>query len=31
MEIVNVFDFETLARVKLPNTAYDYYASGAHD
>lgn len=31
MEPVNVFDFETLAREKLPQIAYDYYASGAYD
>jgi 4-hydroxymandelate oxidase len=31
MEPVNVFDFETLAREKLPQMAYDYYASGAYD
>jgi 4-hydroxymandelate oxidase len=31
MEPLNVFDFETLAREKLPQMAYDYYASGAHD
>ncbi len=31
MEPINIFDFETLAREKLPQMAYDYYASGAHD
>lgn len=31
MDAVNVFDFEKLAREKLPQMAYDYYASGAHD
>ncbi len=30
-ELVNVFDFETLARETLPRQAYDYYASGAQD
>ena len=31
MEPVNVFDFEAIAREKLPREAYDYYASGAQD
>lgn len=31
MEPINVYDFEALAREKLPQMAYDYYASGAHD
>jgi 4-hydroxymandelate oxidase len=31
MEKINLFDFESLAREKLPQMAYDYYASGAHD
>lgn len=31
METVNLFDFETLAREKLPQMAYDYYTSGAQD
>lgn len=30
-EPVNVFEFEQLARDKLPGSAYDYYASGAND
>ena len=31
MEPVNVFDFEAIARERLPREAYDYYAGGAHD
>jgi 4-hydroxymandelate oxidase len=31
MEAINIFDFERLAREKLPQMAYDYYASGGHD
>lgn len=31
MEPINIYDFEALAREKLPPMAYDYYASGAHD
>lgn len=30
-EPVNLFDFEALARERLPSTAYDYYSSGAND
>jgi isopentenyl diphosphate isomerase/L-lactate dehydrogenase-like FMN-dependent dehydrogenase len=30
-DLVNVFDYETAAREKLPKTAYDYYRSGAND
>ncbi len=31
LEPVNLFEFESLARQKLPAMAYDYYASGAGD
>lgn len=31
MDPINVYDFEAAAREKLPQMAYDYYASGAHD
>jgi 4-hydroxymandelate oxidase len=31
MEPINIYDFEAIAREKLPPMAYDYYASGAHD
>lgn len=31
MEPINVLDYELLAAEKLPQMAYDYYASGAHD
>jgi 4-hydroxymandelate oxidase len=31
MEPVNVFDLEAIAREKLSQQAYDYYAGGAHD
>lgn len=31
MEPINLYDFETIMRVKLPKMAYDYYATGAHD
>ncbi len=31
MEPINVFDYEKLAREKLPAMVRDYYASGAHD
>jgi 4-hydroxymandelate oxidase len=31
MEPINLYDYETIARGKLPAMAYDYYASGAHD
>lgn len=31
MEPVNLFDFERLARERLSQMAWDYYASGAHD
>src|SRR5210317_2358556 len=30
-DLVNVFDYETEARAKLPKMAYDYYRSGAND
>ncbi len=30
-DLVNVFDYEAAAREKLPQTAYDYYRSGAND
>jgi isopentenyl diphosphate isomerase/L-lactate dehydrogenase-like FMN-dependent dehydrogenase len=30
-ELVSLFDYETAARTKLPQTAGDYYASGASD
>ncbi|GJQ08280.1 hypothetical protein GpartN1_g71.t1 [Galdieria partita] len=30
-EPVNVYEYETLARQKLPKMAYDYYASGSDD
>ena len=29
--LINLFDFETAAREKLPRPAGDYYASGAGD
>lgn len=31
MNPINVFDFEALAKEKLPGMVYDYYASGAED
>ena len=31
MEPINIYDFEAIAREKLPPMAYDYYASRAHD
>ncbi|XP_059070025.1 glycolate oxidase 1-like [Cryptomeria japonica] len=31
MEIVNVQDYEAVAKEKLPKMVYDYYASGAED
>ena len=31
MTPVNVYEFEKLAREKLPQMAYDYYSSGAND
>lgn len=31
MNPINLYDYETLARGKLSQMAYDYYASGAHD
>jgi len=31
MEIVNVFEYEALAKEKLPKMVFDYYASGAED
>ena len=31
MKTINIFDYKTLAREKLPTMAYDYYASGAQD
>ncbi len=31
MEPINIYDYELLAEEKLPQMAYDYYASGAHD
>ena len=31
MQAINIFDYETLAREKLPTMAFDYYASGAQD
>jgi 4-hydroxymandelate oxidase len=31
MEPINLFDFEAIARAKLPKMVYDYYASGAQD
>src|SRR6476660_3804397 len=31
MPAINVFDLEVIAREKLSQEAYDYYASGAHD
>jgi (S)-2-hydroxy-acid oxidase len=30
-EVVNVSEYEELARQKLPKMVYDYYASGAED
>jgi isopentenyl diphosphate isomerase/L-lactate dehydrogenase-like FMN-dependent dehydrogenase len=30
-EVVNVAEYEELARQKLPKMVYDYYASGAED
>ena len=30
-DLVSVFDYEAAARGKLPQTAYDYYRSGAND
>ena len=31
LDALNLFELETLAKEKLPRTAYDYYASGAWD
>jgi 4-hydroxymandelate oxidase len=31
MEPINIFELEAIAREKLSQAAYDYYASGAHD
>lgn len=31
MELINLYDYDTAAREKLPQMAYDYYAGGAHD
>lgn len=31
MELINIADFERLARERLSRQAWDYYASGAHD
>ncbi len=31
MTLINVYDFESAARKRLPQMAFDYYASGAHD
>ena len=31
MEPINLYDFEVKSREKLPQMAYDYFASGAHD
>lgn len=31
MEPINIYDYELLAQEKLPQMAYDYYASGAMD
>ncbi|WP_213032123.1 alpha-hydroxy-acid oxidizing protein, partial [Acinetobacter baumannii] len=31
MEIVNVSDYEAVAKEKLPKMVFDYYASGAED
>jgi hypothetical protein len=31
MEIVNVSEYEALAKEKLPKMVFDYYASGAED
>ena len=31
IEAINLFELETKARELLPQTAYDYYASGAND
>lgn len=31
MDPINLFDFEAIARAKLPKMTYDYYASGAND
>lgn len=30
-EVVNVSEYEELAKQKLPKMVYDYYASGAED
>jgi len=30
-DVLNLFELEKLAKEKLPQTAYDYYASGAWD
>ncbi|MEE8337858.1 MAG: alpha-hydroxy-acid oxidizing protein [Dehalococcoidia bacterium] len=30
-ELLNLFDYERLAADRLPQLAYDYFASGAHD
>ena len=31
MEITNVSEYEAIAKEKLPEMVYDYYASGAED
>jgi len=31
MELINLYDFEAIARAKLSRMAFDYYSSGAHD
>ncbi len=31
MKPINIFEYEALARERLPKMAFDYYASGAHD
>ena len=30
-DLLNLFDYERLAVERLPQLAYDYFASGAHD
>ena len=31
MELINLYDFEAIARANLSRMAFDYYSSGAHD
>ena len=31
MELINLYDYEAAARERLPQQAWDYYSSGAHD